>query len=322
MFGKKSLTPHDRATLEAEMAPHKAVIEHRSTVAANMRRETRGFDTRLWLLQLLVASLPIATFGISLLTTQFTCHSLLEVLISGAILVALAFHGVTVINNERLHRIYRWMKLRPVSAILLVIPCIGACVAAFAFSPSPRVRGIFNVMASEGWMLLIAEIALTYVPAMWFKPVYLATEVAADEAEADVAGARREVERIRSRWRQEFVMREDWIEAIVGGAFALAKVAVTVGAYVAVRSAVHHAVAAAHHSHRGVPHRADGGFLDFNGDGVVDLIDLNADGIADVTVLGTPVQWIEPYVRSTGLVNGHYRTIADSVLFNNLSNLY
>ena len=50
------------------------------------------------------------------------------------------------------------------------------------------------------------------------------------------------------------------------------------------------------------------------------LIDTNGDGIADVTCWGTPVEFIEGYLRQDGThVRAHYRTVADSSLSNNLS---
>ena len=49
------------------------------------------------------------------------------------------------------------------------------------------------------------------------------------------------------------------------------------------------------------------------------LIDTDGDGVADHTAWGTPVELIEPYVRSDGtLVREHYRTIADGLRYNNL----
>jgi len=48
------------------------------------------------------------------------------------------------------------------------------------------------------------------------------------------------------------------------------------------------------------------------------FLDLNADGIADITRAGVPVIPIDAYVRSTGLVRAHYRTLPDGILWNNI----
>ena len=51
------------------------------------------------------------------------------------------------------------------------------------------------------------------------------------------------------------------------------------------------------------------------------VVDLNHDGIADQTAWGTPVEYIDSYVRADGtVVQGHYRTVADGFAGNNLSN--
>jgi hypothetical protein len=52
------------------------------------------------------------------------------------------------------------------------------------------------------------------------------------------------------------------------------------------------------------------------------LVDLDGDGFPDATCWGTPVRWIDGYVRADGTpVEGHYRTAPDGVPWNNLDAL-
>lgn len=179
-------------------------------------------------------------------------------------------------------------------------------------APAPRALvGLFDYPASYAYLWwALAAYGVWVLTAVFARKLYLASEVEEARYGQAATSKARELQTVRDAWGAKYVTAGSWIKA--AAAVGVALVARELASDLLADADLGGAALA-----DGTSVASGAEWATFSADGA--LVDVNADGVMDSTTWGTPVQWIAPYMRGDMLVGGHYRTIADGVLWNNLS---